>query len=300
MTTAIGVALPFAGLVAAVALLWGWGLTWVDVGLLVGLYLLTGLGITVGFHRLLVHRSFETYTFIKFVLAALGSMAVQGAVMKWVANHRRHHQHSDTEADPHSPHRYGRGVLAWLRGFWHAHIGWVFLPEPPRLSRYVSDLHRSRTLIAVDKLFLGWVGLGLLIPAVLGGWLTESWIGVVRGLLWGGLVRVFFVHHVTWSVNSIGHLWGSRPHDSNDQSRNNYILGILAFGEGWHNSHHAFPTSAHHGLKWWQPDLSYFVIRLLAILGLAWNVRLPPKGSLSRVTHPDDIGGNSENKAIVC
>ncbi len=159
---------------------------------------------------------------------------------------------------------------------------------------------RSRTLIAVDKLFLGWVGLGLLIPAVLGGWLTESWIGVVRGLLWGGLVRVFFVHHVTWSVNSIGHLWGSRPHDSNDQSRNNYILGILAFGEGWHNSHHAFPTSARHGLKWWQPDLSYFVIRLLAILGLAWNVPLPPKGSLSRVSHPDDIGGNSENKAIVC
>jgi stearoyl-CoA desaturase (Delta-9 desaturase) len=277
IATAFAVVLPFAGLVAAIALLWGWGLTWVDVGLLVGLYLLTGLGITVGFHRLLVHRSFDTYPAVKFVLAVLGSMAVQGGVLKWAANHRRHHQHSDTPDDPHSPYRFGTGILSRLRGFWHSHVGWTFTPDPAGLARYVRDLHRSRTLRAADKLFVGWVVLGLLVPAILGGLLTESWIGAVRGLLWGGLVRVFLVHHVTWSVNSIGHLWGSRPHKSSDQSRDNFLLGILALGEGWHNSHHAFPTSARHGLRWWQPDISYFVIRLLAVIGLAWNVRLPTR-----------------------
>jgi len=277
IVTAIAVILPFAGLVAAISLIWGWGLTWIDIGLLFGLYLLTGLGITVGFHRLLVHRSFETYPAVKFVLAALGSMAMQGSVFTWAANHRRHHQHSDTPDDPHSPHRFGRGIVSRLRGFWHSHIGWTFMADSQGLSRYVRDLHRSRTLWAADKLFVAWVMLGLLIPMVVGGVLTESWIGAVRGLLWGGLVRLFLVHHVTWSVNSIGHLWGSRPHKSPDQSRDNFVLGILALGEGWHNSHHAFPTSARHGLRWWQPDISYFVIRLLALIGLAWNVRLPRK-----------------------
>jgi stearoyl-CoA desaturase (delta-9 desaturase) len=277
LATAIAVVLPFAGLVTAISLVWGWGLTWVDVGLLVGLYLLTGLGITVGFHRLLTHRSFDTYSPVKFVLAVLGSMAVQGGVLKWAANHRRHHQHSDTPDDPHSPHRFGKGVLSRLRGFWHSHVGWAFTPDPVGLTRYVRDLSRSRTLLAADRLFVGWVLLGLLLPAVLGGLLTESWIGAVRGLLWGGLVRIFLVHHITWSVNSIGHLWGSRPHQSGDESRDNFVLGILALGEGWHNSHHAHPTSARHGLRWWQPDISYFVIRLLAVLGLAWNIRLPAK-----------------------
>lgn len=277
LATAIAVILPFAGLIAAISLLWGWGLTWVDVGLLLGLYLLTGLGITVGFHRLLVHRSFDTYPVVKFIFAALGSMAVQGTVLKWAANHRRHHQHSDTPDDPHSPHRFGNGLFARIRGFWHAHVGWTFKADAAGLGRYVRDLRRSKTLMAADRLFLVWVMLGLIVPAVLGGLLTESWIGVVRGLLWGGLVRVFMVHHITWSVNSIGHLWGSQPHKSADKSRDNYLLGILALGEGWHNSHHAYPTSARHGLRWWQPDISYFVIRLLALFGLAWNVRLPAR-----------------------
>lgn len=284
LATAIILAVPFAGVVAAISLLWGWGLTWVDVGLLLGLYMLTGLGITVGYHRLFVHRSFETYSAVKFVLAALGSMAIQGGVLQWAANHRRHHQHSDTEDDPHSPHRFGTGILGRLRGFWHAHIGWSFVGDPDDLDTYVPDLRKSKTLRASDKLFFPWVIVGLLLPAVLGGLLTQSWIGVVRGLLWGGLVRVFLVHHITWSVNSIGHLWGRRPHKSNDQSRDNFVLGILALGEGWHNSHHAFPTSARHGLRWWQPDISYYVIRLLALMGLAWNVRLPQGATLSRST----------------
>jgi stearoyl-CoA desaturase (delta-9 desaturase) len=282
LLTMFALAVPFAGLIASITLLWGWGLTWVDVGLLLGLYLLTGLGITVGFHRLLVHRSFETYGILKFVFAVLGSMAVQGGLLKWAAYHRKHHQHSDTDDDPHSPHRFGHGMISWLRGLWHAHIGWAFAPEAPGMERYVPDLRKSWMLRFADRLFVGWVGLGLLIPAVVGGLLTESWIGVARGLLWGGLVRIFLVHHVTWSVNSIGHLWGSRPHQSGDQSRDNFVLGVLALGEGWHNSHHAFPTSARHGLRWWQPDISYWVIRLMALLGLAWNVRLPATEGIGR------------------
>jgi len=281
IATAIALFLPFAGLVAAITLLWGWGLTWVDVSLLLGLYVLTGLGITVGYHRLFVHRSFETYAPVRFVLAALGSMAVQGGLLTWAANHRRHHQHSDTHEDPHSPHRYGRGVWGRLRGFWHAHIGWTFEPVPANLARYVPDLRRSALLRVMDRLFLGWVGLSLFLPAVIGGLLTESWVGAFRALLWGGLVRMFLVHHVTWSVNSLGHLWGSRPHSSGDNSRDNFVLGVLSMGEGWHNSHHAFPTSARHGLRWWQPDISYWVIRMLALVGLAWNVRLPARDGRS-------------------
>ena len=241
------------------------------------MYFLTALGITVGFHRLFVHRSFETYTWVKFILAVLGSMAVQGPLLKWVAMHRRHHQYSDTPDDPHSPQHEGQGVLGLLRGFWHAHIGWFFQPDPPDLDHYVKDLRASRTLRVASYLFPLWVVLGLVIPAVLGGVITLSWAGVWTGLIWGGLVRIFLVHHVTWSVNSACHLWGFRPYRSDDQSRNNFVFGILALGEGWHNTHHAFPTSARHGLRWWQIDVSYWVIRTLALLGLAWNLKLPTK-----------------------
>jgi stearoyl-CoA desaturase (delta-9 desaturase) len=260
---------------AAIALLWGWGVTWVDLSLLAGFYLLTAVGITVGFHRLFVHRSFETYTWVKFILAVLGSMAVQGPLFNWVAQHRRHHQHSDTEHDPHSPHRYGPRWWARARGLWHAHIGWAFRADAPGLARYVQDLRKSWALRLSDHLFLVWAAVGLALPAALGGLITGSWTGVWTGLVCGGLVRLFLVHHVTWSVNSAGHLWGSRPYRSDDHSRNNFVLGVLALGEGWHNAHHAFPTSARHGLRWWQVDVSYYLIRLLALLGLAWNVRLP-------------------------
>jgi stearoyl-CoA desaturase (delta-9 desaturase) len=194
-----------------------------------------------------------------------------------VAQHRRHHQHSDTEHDPHSPHRYGGGLWGRACGLWHAHIGWAFQPDRPGLARYVNDLRKSWALRVSNNLFVFWVALGLVLPAAVGGLLTRSWAGVWTGLLWGGLVRLFLVHHVTWSVNSAGHLWGTRPFRSDDHSRNNYVLGILALGEGWHNAHHAFPTSARHGLRWWQPDLSYYLIRLLAALGLAWNIKLPSR-----------------------
>lgn len=245
------------------------------MGLLLGMYVFTALGITAGFHRLFVHRSFETYTWVKFIFAILGSMAVQGPLIKWVGMHRKHHQFSDTAEDPHSPQHEGPGVLGLLRGFWHAHIGWFFQPDPPDLDRYVQDLKASRSLRVASFLFPLWVLLGLVIPAVLGGIITLSWAGVWTGLIWGGLVRVFLVHHVTWSVNSACHLWGFRPYVSDDQSRNNILFGILALGEGWHNTHHAFPTSVRHGLAWWQIDISYWVIRTLAFVGLAWDLKLP-------------------------
>jgi stearoyl-CoA desaturase (delta-9 desaturase) len=271
------VILPLAAVLLAIVSLWGRGFTWVDFGLLVGMYVLTVLGITVGFHRLFTHRSFETNGVVAFILGVLGSMAVQGRLFNWVALHRRHHQHSDEPGDPHSPHLSGTGVLGVLRGMWHAHVGWLFQPNPPDLPHYVKDLQQFRGLRVVNRLFFLWVALGLLIPALIGGLILGTWAGVFWGFMWGGLVRVLLVHHVTWSVNSVCHLWGRRPYQSSDESRNNFLFGVLAFGEGWHNTHHAFPTSARHGLRWWQIDVSYWVIRALSWFRLARNLKLPSR-----------------------
>jgi stearoyl-CoA desaturase (delta-9 desaturase) len=276
-----GVILPFLGLVAVCITLWGWGFSWVDFGLLLGMYFLTAVGITVGFHRLFTHRSFETNRVVQFVLACLGSMAVQGPLLCWVAQHRRHHELSDAPGDPHSPHLHGHGLRGFLSGIWHAHMGWFFIPDAPELVNYIKDLRRSHTLRAVSALFPVWVCMSLLLPTALGALLTGTWQGALCGLLWGGLARIFLVHHVTWSINSICHLWGSRPFQTGDCSRNNFLFGILALGEGWHNNHHAFPTSARHGLRWWQIDVSYWIIRALACLGLAWKVKLPAARHLS-------------------
>jgi stearoyl-CoA desaturase (Delta-9 desaturase) len=277
LVTLAAIIIPLLSVLAAPLFVWGWGFGWTDLGLLLAMYVLTAQGITVGFHRLFVHRSFDTYLWIKVIFAVLGSMAVQGSLFNWVGLHRRHHQHSDTADDPHSPHHHGEGILGTLKGVWHAHIGWFFDPDPADLDRYVKDLNASRTLRVVSYLFPLWVALGLVIPAILGGIITLSWSGVWTGLIWGGLVRLFLVHHVTWSVNSACHLWGRQPYKSNDMSRNNALFGILAMGEGWHNTHHAFPSSARHGLRWWQIDVSYGVIRTLALLGLAWDLKLPTK-----------------------
>jgi stearoyl-CoA desaturase (Delta-9 desaturase) len=287
LVTLIAIIIPLLGVIAAPFFVWGWGFGWTDLGLLLAMYVLTTLGIGVGFHRLFVHRSFETYTWVKFILAVLGSMAVQGPLFQWVGMHRRHHQHSDTLEDPHSPHHHGKGVFGLLKGFWHAHIGWLFDADPPDLDHYIADLSASRALRVASSLFPVWVAVGLLIPAVVGGVITQSWAGVWTGLIWGGLVRVFLVHHVTWSVNSACHLWGLRPYKSNDMSRNNALFGILALGEGWHNTHHAFPTSARHGLRWWQFDANYWAIRTLALLGLAWNLKLPTEEAQAKERRTD-------------
>ena len=276
----VTVLLPIVGLAATIALLWGTGFDWVYLAIFVGMTMVTGMGITVGFHRLCTHQSFRTSGALRYLFAAAGSMAVQGPVIQWCAEHRKHHQHSDAEGDPHSPHMssngsWGEGIRATLRGALHAHVGWLIRPHQEDLGRYAVDLRRDRALVLANDHFVYWVIAGLVIPAILGGVLSMSWMGVLLGFLWGGLVRVLFVHHVTWSVNSVCHLWGTRPFRSHDESRNNPVVGLLAFGEGWHNNHHAFPTSARHGLRWWELDVSYLLIRMLEVMRLVRDVRVP-------------------------
>jgi stearoyl-CoA desaturase (Delta-9 desaturase) len=284
MVTASVILVPLLALVAIPFCIWGWGFSWIDLGLLVGMYLITAFGITIGYHRLFTHRSFETFGWIKALYGIMGSMAVQGTLFTWVADHRKHHQHSDDDGDPHSPHLNGRGVWGVIKGAWHSHVGWLFEKGIENHERFVKDLSKSKSLTMVDRLFPVWVLVGMLIPAIIGGLLKMSWVGVLTGFVWGGIVRMFLVHHVTWSVNSACHLWGARPYASGDQSRNNPIFGILAMGEGWHNAHHAFPTSARHGLKWWQFDVSYYVIWLMQKCRLAWAVRIPSEEVIARAS----------------
>lgn len=282
MVTLCVVVVPFIGLLTAIVLLWGRGFDGVQLGLMVAMYLVSGLGVTIGYHRLFTHRSFQTSPAMKVLLAISGSMAVQGPLLKWVAVHRQHHTHSDEPDDPHSPHLHGHGLAGMVSGLWHAHMGWLFAGEGPNLRRHVRDLASDRSLRIVDATFVLWAILGLVIPTVLGGLLTQSWTGALLGLLWGGLARVFVVHHVTWSINSVCHIWGAQPFDSHDHSRNNLIFGVLGLGEGWHNNHHAFPTSARHGLAWWQFDLSWLAIRFMERLGLVWNVRVPAATAMAQ------------------
>ncbi|HKQ47821.1 MAG TPA: fatty acid desaturase [Phycisphaerae bacterium] len=286
----LAIILPFLAVIAAIVLLWGPGFSWLQLGLLVGMYSATAIGVTVGFHRLLTHRAFETIAPIKGFFAILGSMAVQGPVLDWVAIHRRHHQHSDRPDDPHSPHQHGEGFWGLIRGIWHSHVGWLFDAHPANLVRYIGDFREDRLIQFVNRSFVLWVAMGLLLPAIIGGLVTMTWMGALLGLIWGGLVRVFLVHHVTWSINSACHIWGSRPFRCGDHSRNNFIFGVLAWGEGWHNNHHAFPTSARHGLRWWEFDASYLVIRLLKLFGLAWEVRQPSRETIAQKLAAQNAG----------
>ncbi len=274
------VLVPPLGLVSAIVLLWGVAFNGWYLLLLGAMTLITGAGITVGYHRLCTHKSFSTSGVLRYLFAAAGSMAAQGPVIRWCAEHRRHHQCSDTQDDPHSPHMsrdgsWGEGLWATLRGAFHAHVGWLFAGHGKGLGKYANDLKADRALVLADRQFVPWVIAGLVFPAALAGLISASWWGALLGFLWGGLVRVFVVHHITWSVNSVCHLWGSQPYDSSDESRNNVVVAFLAMGEGWHNNHHAFPASARHGLRWWEFDLSYLFIRTLALVGLVRNVRVP-------------------------
>jgi stearoyl-CoA desaturase (delta-9 desaturase) len=262
-----------------------WGGGWfgpVELGVLLVFYVLTGMGITIGYHRLFTHRSFEASPVVFWTFGILGSMAGQGPAIWWCATHRKHHKHSDHEHDPHSPNAHREhGIGGWLRSFGHSHLGWlVTRPEDTDPNRYVPDLVADGRMRLLSGTFLLWVFLGFALPALIGGLLTGSWWGAFLGFLWGGLLRMCMVHHITWSVNSICHLWGKQPYRSGDDSRNNPIVGILAFGEGWHNNHHAFPTSARHGLGRWQFDSSWLVIRGLEKCGLVTRVRVPSEARL--------------------
>jgi stearoyl-CoA desaturase (Delta-9 desaturase) len=299
------VILPLLGFLAAIILLWRRSVGPVDLLLLVTFYSLTILGVGVGFHRQLTHRAFQSNKITKAIFAILGSMAAEGPVIFWVATHRRHHSFSDREGDPHSPHLHGEGAMNWLRGFWHSHSGWMLAPEMTGWAYYVPDLLQDKLIFRINRLYFLWISLGLGVPALLGGLLTWSWKGALLAFLWAGLVRVFLVHHTTWSINSICHIYGRRPFQNRDQSANNFWMALLSFGEGWHNNHHAFPTSAWHGLKWWEIDISGIVIRALEKVGLAWNVKVPSAAMIAKAARAagqstmsaTELSERSENRA---
>jgi stearoyl-CoA desaturase (delta-9 desaturase) len=266
------VIVPFLAVLAAIPLLWGGIVGWSDLGIMVGLYLATAFGITIGYHRMLTHRAFETYRPVKYLFAIMGSMAVQGPVIGWVADHRKHHAHTDEEGDPHSPH-VGHG--SGLRGLYHAHMGWLF--EENGISdakRYAPELLEDRGMRFISRNFLIWVALGLTLPFGLGYAVTGELAGALTALFWGGLVRIFFLHHVTWSINSICHFVGERRFETDDRSTNVFWLALPSLGEAWHHNHHAFPRAAQQGLRWWEVDISALVIRGMRRLKLAWNVVL--------------------------
>jgi len=277
--------LPFVGLLVAGWQMWNDLLHWHDLVVFFVVYAATGLGVTVGFHRLLTHRSFSTGPVTRGILAALGSAAIEGPVTAWVADHRKHHVYADEEGDPHSPHvGHGGGVRGTLRGLLHAHMGWLFIhTHRGNKQRYASDLVADPVVRFVDRTFLLWVVVGLLVPFGLGYALGGTLTGALTALLWGGLVRMFVVHHVTYSINSLCHVFGRRAFDTRDESRNLAWLAPFTFGEAWHNNHHAFPTSAVHGLGRWQVDVSAGVIWVLERLGLAWDVvRISPERQRAR------------------
>ena len=273
-------ALPVVGFVAAIVLLWNDLVGWRDLAIMAAMYVLTGFGITVGYHRLLTHRAFQAHAPTRYLFAVLGSMSVQGPVLHWVADHRKHHVFTDEEGDPHSPHlARGGGLRAAVAGLWHAHVGWLFsLAGRAEPERYARDLLADRGMVLVSRLFPLWLALGILIPGAV-GWALGGTIGAaLTAALWGGLVRIFVLHHVTFSINSICHFFGSRRFATEDESRNVFWLAPLSFGEAWHNNHHAFPTSAFHGLRRRELDPGRFVIRALERLGLAWDVvRIDPE-----------------------
>jgi len=271
--------IPLLGSIAAIITGFYWGIGIVEVGLFLGMYVLTLLGITVGFHRLFAHCAFQTNTPVKVVLAILGCMAFQGPVTYWVSNHRRHHQYSDRPGDPHSPY-FSEGdeqYFSQIKGLWHAQIGWTFTHKITNTLLFAKDLLRDKYISKVNELYYVWVVMGIAIPTILGGILTGTWKGLLSGFLWGGAVRLFLSYHFTNSINSITHLYGTRPFNTREQSTNNIWLAIPTQGESWHNNHHAFPNSAKFGLKWWQIDFGYWAIRTLQLMGLAWNVKYPTR-----------------------
>jgi stearoyl-CoA desaturase (delta-9 desaturase) len=276
--------LPLLGVIAAFALLWNRIAGWEDLVAFAVMYVVAGLGVSTGYHRLLTHRSFKTYRPLRIFFASAGAMAGQGPPLIWAAHHRRHHRVADKAGDPHSPYLDEEpGIQGALKGLWHSHLGWLFdknLTSDP--IRYCPDLARDRDMRFISRYFLAFVAAGILLPGLIGLALTGSWLGLATGALWGGLVRFFFSNHITYAVNSIGHYFGRRRFETPDESRNVAWLSVLSFGESWHNNHHAFPRSASHGMRWYEIDISAMVIRALAAVGLAWEVILIDEERMSR------------------
>ena len=287
------VVVPFLATLVAIVLLWNSWVSAADLAIAAVMYVLTAVGITVGFHRLLTHRSFQTFKPIEYVFAVLGSMAVQGPVIAWVADHRKHHAHTDQEGDPHSPHiSPDGGVKGVLSGLWHAHTGWLMTSQGRAdWKKYAPDLYEDRGIRMISRQFPLLVLISLALPTLAGYLVSGTPAGALTALLWGGFVRIFFVHHVTWSVNSICHFLGSRRFDTDDRSTNVFWLALPSLGESWHHNHHAFPRSAVHGLKRWEPDPSALIIVAMEKLGLARKVvRISPQRQAERASQ---AGANS-------
>jgi stearoyl-CoA desaturase (Delta-9 desaturase) len=276
------VVVPALALAAAVPFAWGWGLGWVDVGLALFFYVLTCLGVTAGFHRYFTHGAFTANRPLRVALAVTGSMAMQGPVVDWVADHRRHHAYADRDGDPHSPWRFGTSAGALAKGFWHAHLGWLFDRERTNAARFAPDLLADPDIQRVNRWFPALTVVTLLSPAVIGGLVTWSWWGALTAFFWAGLVRVAVLHHVTWSVNSICHMIGDRPFTARDKSANFWPLAIASMGESWHNSHHADPTCARHGVRRGQVDITARLIWVFEKLGWATKVRWARPEHLAR------------------
>jgi stearoyl-CoA desaturase (Delta-9 desaturase) len=279
---ALFLAVPFLALVAAIPALWGWGLGWHDLVIAGGMYVITGHGITVGFHRYFTHRGFRAKRWLRVTLAVAGSMAVQGSVLQWVSDHRRHHRFSDRDGDPHSPWRYGSDLRALTKGFLYSHVGWLFDWDKTSETRYAPDLVADKDIRRVSRTFPVWVAASLLIPPFVGGLWSMSWRGAATAFFWGSLVRISLLHHVTFSINSVCHITGRRPFRTRDRSQNVWWLAVPSFGEAWHNFHHAEPTSARHGVRFWEIDTSALVIRVMEKLRWVSDVRWPDAGIIAR------------------
>jgi stearoyl-CoA desaturase (Delta-9 desaturase) len=274
--------LPFIGTLVALGLLFYRPIGALDIGLFLGMWLITGLGLTVGYHRLFTHRAFATSLPVSAALIAMGSMAGRGPMLSWAAMHRRHHELSDHEGDLHSPNLHGSTIAGRLRGFLHAHLTWMIEHDYPNVAHYVPDLVANRALVRVNSYYFSWVVLGLLIPAFIGGLVSGSLWGALSGFLWGGVVRMFVVEQTMSAINSVMHTFGKRRFVTrDDDSRNLGVMALLAWGEGWHNNHHAFPYSAAFGLRWFEFDPGFLFIRTLQALGLAWNVKVPSREKIA-------------------
>ena len=283
------VVVPFIAFVAAVVLLWNRLVDTSDLVIFFVMYVAAGLGVTIGFHRLLTHRTFQTYKPLQYFWAILGQMAVQGPVIDWVADHRKHHAHTDQPGDPHSPHVDREdGWRGALRGLYHAHMGWLLMSHgQAQRSQYARDLTEDAGMRRINRSFHWVVLAGLVIPFLMGWAIDGTLEGALTGLLWGGPVRMFFQHHVTWSINSVCHFFGRRRFDIDDPSTNVFWLALPSLGESWHHNHHAFPRSAEHGLKWWELDVSAWIIKAMQKVGLAWNVTLiSPERQQQKLSSP--------------
>ncbi len=281
------VAVPLLAVLAAVPVAWGGWLSWTDIVIAVVFWAVTGIGITVGYHRFFTHGSFKAGRGVKIALAIAGSLALEGSIDQWVADHRKHHKFSDEVGDPHSPWRFGTSRRAVAKGLWFAHVGWLMARERTNVDRYAPDVRDDKDLQRIARWFPAIVVATLLLPAVVGGLVTWSWAGALTAFFWAGLIRIAFVHHVTWSINSICHAFGTRPFASRDLSSNVWWLAVPSFGESWHNLHHVDPTSARHGVLRGQLDISAGLIRTLERLRLVRDVRWPrPERIVARLKDP--------------